>query len=76
MADNHDDDVSDELKALIGVYSLLAYLARELACLEQPCEDAEDAVAAAQAAIRARMSKVESEAEHASATENGEAVIH
>lgn len=55
MADDDEDDICDDLKGLSVLYSLLCYAQRELASLRAPCDDAEDAVANAQAAIRAHI---------------------
>jgi len=76
MSEFDNGDPSDELKALLVIYSVLTYLARELASLDRPCDAAAASVNAAQASIRERIQSAESNVGQPTATTKGETLIH
>jgi hypothetical protein len=71
-----DDEFGDELKGLAVLYAMLCFINRELTRLDAPCEDAESAVATAQAAIRARMLADQADDGEAEGDPDGQALLH
>lgn len=76
MSDNNGDDTSDDLEGLSALYSLLGYVARELACLRAPCDDAEDAVASAQAAIRNHLASTKAQVVSVESADDPETLLN
>lgn len=76
MTDERDEEMNEELKCLHGLHSLLCYAMRELAGMSERLQEAEDGVAAAEAALRARMHSVERGATSDDLIDAHESAVH